>query len=69
MIYIIGALGFEFLGAVMLKTGLVDSNKDLLYLIRRIFEEGFEMYGIALFNCALYREILNRKMVLQVRSD
>ena len=69
LIYIIGALGFEFLGAVMLKTGLVDSNKDLLYLIRRIFEEGFEMYGIALFNCALYREILNRKMVLQVRSD
>lgn len=57
IIFLIGALGFEYLGALMLKNGVVESRTDFLYLIRRIFEEGFEMSGIALFNCVLYREI------------
>ena len=63
-IFISGAVGFEYLGAVMLETGMVESRNDIAYLIRRIFEEGFEMYGIALFNCALYREILQRNFSL-----
>ncbi|MGI9288758.1 MAG: hypothetical protein ACR2P1_25450 [Pseudomonadales bacterium] len=68
-IFITGAIGFEFLGAVMLKTGFVSSKSEPIYLLRRIFEEGFEMYGIACFNCALYREISIRQIVLEIRSD
>lgn len=68
-IFLIGAIGFEFLGAIMLKTGFVESKKDFIYLIRRIFEEGFEMYGIAIFNCALYREISNNNITLTISSS
>jgi len=68
-IFVTGAVGFEYLGAIMIKTGFVESKKDLAYLIRRIFEEGFEMYGIALFNSALYREILNRKITLTIGTS
>ena len=63
-VFIAGAVGFEYLGAVMLETEIVDSKNDIAYLIRRIFEEGFEMYGIALFNCVLYREIFQRNFAL-----
>ena len=66
LVFVTGALGFEFLGALMLKTGCVASRSDLAYLIRRVFEEGFEMYGIAVFNCTLYREIVNRKITMVV---
>jgi len=68
VVFLIGAIGFEYIGAVMIKTGVVDSRHDLLYLIRRVFEEAFEMYGIVLFNCALYREILNRKMSFSIST-
>ena len=68
-IFIIGAIGFEFAGEVMIATGFVDSKTDLIYLIRRIFEEGFEMYGIAIFNYALYREIVKRKISLTISSS
>jgi len=61
-VFITGAVGFEYLGAWMRKTGFVESRQDWAYLIRRLFEEGFEMYGVAIFNCALYREILRRKI-------
>jgi len=64
IVFVIGAVGFEYLGAVMLQVGAVESKNDFLYLLRRIFEEGFEMYGVVLFNCALYREILQRKFSL-----
>ena len=53
-IFITGALGFEFLGAMMLQTGFVEDRGELIYAIRRLFEEGFELYGIALFNCTLF---------------
>jgi hypothetical protein len=53
-IFIIGALGFEYLGGIMLKTGFVEDRSDLIYKVRRLFEEGFELYGIALFNCTLF---------------
>ena len=61
-VFVTGAVGFEYLGGVMLDTGIVESRQDWAYLIRRLFEEGFEMYGVAIFNCALYREILRRKI-------
>jgi len=62
-------MGFEFLGAIMLKTGIAESKDDLIFSIRRIFEEGLEMYGIALFNIALYREISNKKIALTIASS
>jgi hypothetical protein len=63
-VFIAGAVGLEYLGALMLETGVVESRNDIAYLIRRLFEEGFEMYGIVLFNCTLYREILQRNFSL-----
>ena len=72
-IFVSGALGLELLGAVMLETGFVASKTDSIYLTRRILEEGFEMYGIALFNWAIYREIQRRPATVQIgdlrRSD
>ena len=65
-VFVTGALGIEYLGSQMLESGLVESRKDLLYLVRGIFEDGFEMYGVVIFNCALYREILRRNFRLIV---
>lgn len=59
-VFVAGAIGFEFLGALMIFEGVVDSRSDVLYRVRRIGEESLEMYGIVIFNCALYREILRR---------
>ena len=67
-VFITGAVGFEYLGAWMRKTGFVESRQDWAYLIRRLFEEGFEMYGVAIFNCALYREILRRKISVLING-
>ena len=63
-VFVTGAIGLEFLGAVMLETGMAESTMDMTYLVRRLFEEGFEMYGVAIFNCALYHEVLRRKICL-----
>ena len=68
-VFVTGAIGFEFVGAMMLKTKFVKSPNELAYLIRRILEEGFEMYGIAMFNCTLYREISIRRVSLGFVSD
>ncbi len=67
-VFVTGAVGFEYLGALMIETGTVESRKDMAYLVRRLFEEGFEMYGVAIFNCALYREILCRKISVIIGS-
>ena len=64
-IFLTGALGFEYLGALMLEIGFVESKTDTAYLVRRLFEEGFEMYGVAIFNCAVYRELVARRITLQ----
>ena len=53
----------------MLETGIVGSKQNILYKLRRIFEEGFEIYGIVLFNCALYREIVIRKISLLISNS
>ena len=67
-VFLGGVLGWESVGAVMLATGFSESRGDILYNLRRFMEEGCEMYGIALFNCALYREILKRELSVVVES-
>ena len=52
--------------AVMLHTGFAEKS-DLIYQFRRIFEEGFEMFGIAIFNCALFREIVSRNLHVGIK--
>ena len=61
-VFVTGAVGFEYLGGWMLESGSVKSTKDVAYVVEGLFEEGFEMYGVAIFNCALYREILRRNI-------
>ena len=56
-IFVGGALGFEILGSWMLQSEFA-SRKDLIYDIRRVGEEGLEMYAIALFNCTLFRYLV-----------
>ncbi len=68
MIFLVGAIGFEFAGLLMIEMNIVESPEELSYKIRRIFEEGFEMYGIAFFNCVLYREIAKRKISLVIET-
>lgn len=62
-VFLLGAIGFEFVGTLMVDTGFVEKS-DFIYKLRRILEEGCEMYGIAFFNCVLYREIFNKKITL-----
>ncbi|MGB3789740.1 MAG: hypothetical protein WA949_17140 [Phormidesmis sp.] len=66
LVFLTGAIGFEYLGSFMEKNDIVDSRTDTLYLIRLLFEEGFEMCGVVLFNCVLYREIVKRKISLSI---
>jgi len=68
-VFLSGAIGFEYLGAFMLDTGISATREELLYRIRRIFEEGFEIYGIVLFNCALYREINLKKASIKIQFN
>jgi hypothetical protein len=58
-VYLMGSVGFDIIGSVMLHSGIVEIN-DLLNLIRRLFEEGFEMFGIVIFNCTLYGLMLEK---------
>jgi hypothetical protein len=55
-VFVTGALGFETLAGLMLHAKIA-SMDSLLYKMRRLAEEGCEMYGIALFNCVLFAEI------------
>ena len=67
-IFVGGAIGIEYLGAVMLEAGMVDSRQDPAYLARRLLEEGMEMYGVVIFNCAVYSEIQSRNMSVLLRT-
>ena len=67
-VFVTGAVGFEYLGAVMLETGFVASKNEPVYIARRLFEEGFEMYGIVLFNWAIYREMLRTPAAVTIAS-
>lgn len=66
-LFLAGALGFEFMAAWMIHNR-ISAPGELLYLIRRAFEEGCEMYGIALFNCVLFGEIRARNIALTLTS-
>lgn len=62
-IFLTGALGLEFVGAWMLHNEIA-SRDDFIWSIRRILEEGCEMYGIAIFNCILFSRIVTKKVTL-----
>lgn len=66
-IFLLGALGLEFVSAWMVSTGLADYT----YLVNRLpvlLEEGCEMSGVAILNCALLRELVEKKIVLTLRG-
>jgi len=65
-IFLAGALGFEYLGSWMLSNDIVGDKSEFIYKIRRIFEEGFEIYGIVLFNITLFHELLLRSINLNI---
>ena len=66
-IFLTGALGLEFVAAWMFSTGFADHA----YLINRmpvLLEEGCELTGIAILNCTLLREVVERNLVLNLRG-
>ena len=69
-VFVGGAVGMEFAGVWMIQADVAQIG-DLIYNIRRIFEEGMEMYGIVIFNCALFDEITsgNRTLTIQIGSS
>ena len=50
--------------ADIIENGLSEDKEDILFFLPRLLEEGLEMLGIAVFNCSLWREILNKKIYL-----
>ncbi|MGI9315848.1 MAG: hypothetical protein ACR2QW_00835 [bacterium] len=65
VIFLTGAIGFEFVGALMLYTEYAVRG-DLIYDLRRIGEEGCEMIGIAYFNVVLVRELTGTQLELAI---
>ena len=53
----------------MFESAVIVVESSIAYSFGRLFEESFEMYGIAFFNWALYREILRRKVSLVVSGE
>jgi hypothetical protein len=54
-IFVLGASGMEAVGGFMLTSGF--SRQDFIYDVRRLFEEGLEMFGIVLFVYVLLRHL------------
>ena len=67
-VFLSGALMFEFAGALMLYEGGY-TRGDLLYRLRRILEEGCELFGIAIFNCTLLGLIRRKGATLRLGSQ
>lgn len=67
VVFVVGAVGLEFVGAWMLFTQFADTT-DLVYGMRRIVEEGCEMFGVAILNCALFREAIERSVIVSLRG-
>lgn len=67
LVFIVGAIGFEYVGSWMLHTGLAKRN-DLIFKLRRILEEGCEMYGVAIINCVLLEGIFNGNVTLLLKG-
>ena len=66
-IFVAGAMGFEFLNGWLMYKHYV-GNEELIFDIIRLFEEGFELYGIALFNCVLFESLASNKFGLTVHT-
>ncbi len=67
-LFVAGAVGFELAGAAMLHTEVAETG-DLVYRLRRIAEEGFEMAGVAVFNVALFDEVARRNVRIELGFD
>ena len=65
VIFLTGAIGFEFVGALMFYTEYAVRG-DLIYELRRIGEEGCEMIGIAYFNVVLMRELAGNQLAVTI---
>lgn len=65
-VFVSGALGFEFLGSWM-RYEEISQPGDLIYNLRRIFEEGGELYGVVIFNCALFDVLVGQDRALTLR--
>lgn len=66
-IFLTGAIGFEFIGALMFHTGYAERG-DLIYELRRVAEEGCEMFAVAFFNCTVLRALVATDVKLVLRS-
>lgn len=66
-IFLTGAIGFEFVGALMYHTGYAERG-ELVYELRRIAEEGCEMFAIAFFNCTVLRALVTTDVRLALRA-
>jgi hypothetical protein len=65
-IFLGGAIGFETLGAWLRYRGSA-GYYDLIGDMRRLLEESLEMYGIALFNSVLFKEIVTTNATIIFR--
>jgi len=63
VVYVAGAVVFEWVGYWMLAHGT--ERRDLIYAVRRLAEEGLEMYGVVIVNVTLFRELAGRTFVLE----
>jgi hypothetical protein len=67
-VFVTGAVGIEAIQSAILESAVIDVESSIAYSFGPLFEESFEMYGIAIFNCALYREIVRRNISLSINS-
>jgi hypothetical protein len=67
-IFLTGALGFECLNGWLKYMDYV-SDQDFAFFLIKLFEEGFELFGIALFNCVLFELLATDKFKVVVGTD
>lgn len=65
LLFLTGAVAFELIGNAMLHRGF--ARTDLIYNLRRIVEEGLEMYGIVILNVALFRTLAEQRFEVRVK--
>jgi len=65
-LFVAGVFGFELAGAWFLYSG--GTEFDMLFRLDAVAKEGCEMYGIALFNCALFRVLAARSVYLEIAA-
>lgn len=66
-LFVFGALGVESFGAVADYYDWLE-REDLAYELRRVVEEGCEMFGIVLFNRALYIDCEQQQLALRMHQ-